>query len=374
MLTRGLRRHATVPTPAAATAARRAGVSLTPANATESPAATSPPRGRTCAPGSNDCEMSTVFSTWTTSSMGTTASAPSGTTAPVEMAAAQPSSSRPSKGRPAADSPTIRSVAGRSAARTAKPSIAELANGGRSTRALTSSAATRPDAAPIGTGSAASGRTRSSTRSCASSRLSSEVTDRSLAAHAQTPSARRRRWARNRRSCSRRSAATSSSAAARTVTVAESTERADVDLRVALARDVFAQRVESGVEIGRQRERHGHLGERLATADRRVDDRVGGELAVRHDESPAIDRPDERVGEADLLDDAVLCRRMSTRSPMRTGCVERDEDPGDEVAERPLRGEADDRRRAARTTRSRPPATARTWGMTSSAEKRPDER
>ena len=44
-----------------------------------------------------------------------------------------------------------------SPARTAKPSIAELANGGRSTRAATSSASTRPAAASTGTRSASSG-------------------------------------------------------------------------------------------------------------------------------------------------------------------------------------------------------------------------
>ena len=60
-----------------------------------------------------------------------------------------------------------------SAARTAKPSIAELANGGRSTRAATSSASTRPAAAATGTGSAASGRARASTRARASSMESS---------------------------------------------------------------------------------------------------------------------------------------------------------------------------------------------------------
>ena len=124
--------------------------------------------------------MSTVLSCLLTFSIGTTASAPWGTTAPVEMATAPPASSGPPNGVPAADSPTMRNVPGRSAARTAKPSIAELANGGRSTRARTSSAPTRPPASAIGTLSTGSRRACPSTRSCASSRLSSGATGRTV--------------------------------------------------------------------------------------------------------------------------------------------------------------------------------------------------
>ncbi len=83
----------------------------------------------------------------------------------------------PRSGRPAADSPTIRRVPGRSAARTAKPSIAELANGGRSTLAAHvlrgDASSRRRDRHRL---RPASGRARSSTRCCASSKVSSEAT------------------------------------------------------------------------------------------------------------------------------------------------------------------------------------------------------
>jgi len=82
---------------------------------------------------------------------GMTASAPSGTTPPVEIDIASPAARGRSAGRPAAICATIGSRPGRSAARTAYPSIAELANGGRSTIARAGSAVTRPAAAPIAT-------------------------------------------------------------------------------------------------------------------------------------------------------------------------------------------------------------------------------
>jgi len=50
--------------------------------------------------------------------------------------------------------------------------MAELGKGGRSTRAHTSSATTRPPASAMGTGSAGRSRARASTRCCASSRVS----------------------------------------------------------------------------------------------------------------------------------------------------------------------------------------------------------
>src|SRR5665647_1843615 len=64
-----------------------------------------------------------------------TASAPSGMTPPVEIAIASPAARGRPAGRPAATCPTTGSRPGRSPARTAYPSIAELANGGRSTTA-----------------------------------------------------------------------------------------------------------------------------------------------------------------------------------------------------------------------------------------------
>ena len=78
--------------------------------------------------------------------MGMTESAPSGTTPPVEIAIASPAASGRVAGRPAAICSTTGSLPGRSPARTAKPSIAELGNGGRSTSACAGSAVTRPAA------------------------------------------------------------------------------------------------------------------------------------------------------------------------------------------------------------------------------------
>src|SRR5581483_8505445 len=79
-------------------------------------------------------------------------------------------------GNPAAEWSTIASVPGRSAARTAYPSIAELSKGGRSTRAVTASVGTRPSASAIGTRSPGSTRARASTSACASSTVSSSLT------------------------------------------------------------------------------------------------------------------------------------------------------------------------------------------------------
>src|SRR5581483_6253718 len=90
----------------------------------------------------------------TTYSTGTTASAPSGTTAPVEISIASPGPRTTPAGRPAADAPTTDSRPGRSELRTAKPSIAELGKGGRSTSALAGAARTRPAALASGTVSA----------------------------------------------------------------------------------------------------------------------------------------------------------------------------------------------------------------------------
>ena len=83
--------------------------------------------------------------------MGMTASAPSGITPPVAIPIASPSCSSRSAGLPAAIRATTGSVPGVSEARRANPSIAELANGGRSTTAAAGSASTRPAAASIGT-------------------------------------------------------------------------------------------------------------------------------------------------------------------------------------------------------------------------------
>ena len=112
--------------------------------------------------------MRTTSPVTVTSSIGTTASAPSGTTPPVAIAIASPGPSGPSAGTPAATAPTIGSSPGVSVARSAKPSIAELGKRGRSIVARASSARTRP-AALERTVSPSSGLTRSRTSASASS-------------------------------------------------------------------------------------------------------------------------------------------------------------------------------------------------------------
>src|SRR5262249_39847490 len=69
---------------------------------------------------------------------------------------------------PAAALPTTASVPGRSAACTAKPSIAELGNGGRSTTATASAAVTRPAAAQTETVSEGRACDAARTSCCAS--------------------------------------------------------------------------------------------------------------------------------------------------------------------------------------------------------------
>ena len=93
------------------------------------------PGSRMFAPGSGAPAIVTSSPRVSACSRGTTASAPSGTTPPVAIRIAVPGRSGSRAGCPAADSPATGSVPGRSPARTAKPSIAELRNGGRSTRA-----------------------------------------------------------------------------------------------------------------------------------------------------------------------------------------------------------------------------------------------
>ena len=128
-----------------------------------------------CAPASTACGIVTVLSCSTTRSIGTTASAPSGTAPPVAIPIASPAASGRSAGRPAAIRKPTGSVPGVSSARIAKPSIAELGNGGRSTAARASSARTRPDAAATGTCSDPSGRACASTASSAASSVSSSA-------------------------------------------------------------------------------------------------------------------------------------------------------------------------------------------------------
>ena len=86
----------------------------------------------------------------------------------MEMRTASPSASAPRERRPARASP----ITGSSPAagdRTAKPSMAELSQGGTSSSLVTSSASTRPSESSSGTSSAARGRTSAATRLRASS-------------------------------------------------------------------------------------------------------------------------------------------------------------------------------------------------------------
>src|SRR5437667_7667219 len=104
-----------------------------------------------------------------------TASAPAGTTPPVAIAIASPAPSSRAAGRPAAMRATTGRRPGVSSERTAKPSIAELGKGGRSTTARASSTTIRPAAAPIGTASESRGVTRSRTRASAAASESSSA-------------------------------------------------------------------------------------------------------------------------------------------------------------------------------------------------------
>ena len=140
-----------------------------------SPVRMSPPRGRTFAPCSTATGTSRSLSVSTTRSICTTASAPSGTAPPVEIAIASPGASARARRHTGRDPKTTGRRPGVSSARSAYPSIAELGNGGRSTRAVTSSARMRPAAAAVGTRSASSGCARASTRRSASSIDSSSV-------------------------------------------------------------------------------------------------------------------------------------------------------------------------------------------------------
>ena len=114
-----------------------------------------------------------------------TASAPSGIGAPVKIRAACPGPTTPENGRPAADSPTHSSRAPAlavSTARTAYPSIAELAKGGCVRAAITSRASVRPNDSLSLTISSDTGRsTEARTRASASATgISGSFTTHSL--------------------------------------------------------------------------------------------------------------------------------------------------------------------------------------------------
>ena len=105
--------HGHLATPQAASAARRAGVSSAPGVVDgRRRRERRPPGSRMLAPRTTGSGSSTSSSPTTTRSIGTTESAPSGTTPPVEMSIASPAPSVRVAGRPAATLPTMRSVPG----------------------------------------------------------------------------------------------------------------------------------------------------------------------------------------------------------------------------------------------------------------------
>ena len=167
-VTRGRRTESTLSIPQAASAASRAGVKSTPSARTVAPARTSRPRSLTLSPMPTPAPISTSPECTTTRSTGTTVSAPAGTTPPVEISIASPTSSSDVAGRPAADRSTTRNLPGRSAALTAYPSIAELRNGGRSIGDTAASARILPAAPASSTRSVGRGSTQARMRASAS--------------------------------------------------------------------------------------------------------------------------------------------------------------------------------------------------------------
>ena len=126
--TRGRRAQRSVARPTEAATPISAGPSRSPARSTTSPAAMSSPERRMLPPASVAGTLTRPF-TCSVRSTGTTAVAPSGTSAPVEIAIASPWRTVAPAGCPARDSATTSSSAG-SPAITAYPSMAELSNGG----------------------------------------------------------------------------------------------------------------------------------------------------------------------------------------------------------------------------------------------------
>ncbi len=139
-------------TPSAAARPIRAGVSTCPVCITRSPARTSLPAKRTAEPGLGVVRNRTLPSRSSASSLGITVSAPSGSGAPVVMRRHCPALRVPAQRSPANCSPTscnAASPAATSACRSAKPSIALLANGGSASGAIRSPAEMRPSAREV---------------------------------------------------------------------------------------------------------------------------------------------------------------------------------------------------------------------------------
>ena len=127
------------------------------------------------------------------------------------------------------------------------------------------------------------------------------------AAHSSTPLQAARRRA-SRRSLAARSAIASPGPAPRTTTSRCPPSVGHVHLVSVACRALDHRRA------GRaERDLHGDLCERLGAADRRVADRIRGELLVRDDEPVVVARADPGVGEPDLLDDALHALRPRPR-------------------------------------------------------------
>ena len=152
-------------TPREASTPAWVGPILSPAPNTSVPASRSPPAGRTFSPAATPCMMRTaVAPTGSVTSTRTTASAPSGSGAPVMILIAVPAVTAASAAEPAAASSSTSSSTGTAAtdwAWTAYPSIAELANAGTSSGAVTSSTSARPSASAGSTRCSGSSGTRS---------------------------------------------------------------------------------------------------------------------------------------------------------------------------------------------------------------------
>ena len=134
----------------AARAAARAAARRRPPRGRIRPRARTPPRPAVGA----RARATPRCSSGSVSSTGTTASAPSGSCAPVMMRTAVPGSSGAGTPAAAATSPATGSVTGASAtsaARTAKPSICELRNGGSAIGDSTGDAVMRPSASASAT-------------------------------------------------------------------------------------------------------------------------------------------------------------------------------------------------------------------------------
>ena len=93
-------------------------------------------------------------------------------------------------------------------------------------------------------------------------------------------------------------------------------------------------------------------------------------MLVRDDQAGVVLGADEGVGQPDLLDRPRLVPDDDLVAEP-DGLGEGDQDARDEVPERRPRGQADDEARDAADEASRPPAIARTCGITRRAERTP---